>query len=344
MLTGANQAKYAEFVIKELVNEGAKVSTIPTDFALRFIDIDKLKKIDKNIIKIGWDDKIRLPKEDAILIAPCTFNTLNSIASGIANTYPLCLIASAIGKKTPVFIAPAMNKSLWDHPIVGQSIKILENWGCRVIWPKISRNKVTMIDRGKILDTVFFSFSRVNYNNIKESDKMLYNKLLGYRNKYFDLFLDIGKYLFDENLNLPTAGCISVRVKEGYLVTSTGCELSELRPKNISMVNDWQERKNLIRWVGDLMPSSESPLHCILQQNTPYKIILHFHCPQITYNDKYLNYNTKEYYRYGTFKIGREIMKKINSKQFCILRYHGEVVLANSNNELLKNIDKLKNI
>lgn len=215
IITGAPKAKYAEGIIRELISEGVRVFTIPTKAGLDFVDVEKLKLIQGNIVKDDWNNKIRLPKEDAVLIAPCTFNTLNSIAVGLANSYPLCLIASAVGRKIPIFIAPAMDKSLWDHDIIQETIKKLESWDCRVIWPQITLNKVTMIDVDKILDTLYFSFNRINYSSHQIRNRGLYNKLLSLRRKYFIDFNDIGKFLVINNLNLPTAGCLSFKVQGG---------------------------------------------------------------------------------------------------------------------------------
>lgn len=56
-----------------------------------------------------------IEKEDLILIAPCSFNTLNKIAVGIADSYPLTLIHTAIGRNTPIIISAAMNINLWNN-------------------------------------------------------------------------------------------------------------------------------------------------------------------------------------------------------------------------------------
>lgn len=330
IITGAPKAKYAERIIRELISEGARVFTIPTKAGLDFMDVEKLKLIQGNIVRDDWNNKIRLPKEDAVLIAPCTFNTLNSIAAGLANSYPLCLIASAVGKNIPIFIAPAMNKSLWDHDIIQETIKKLESWNCRVIWPQITPNKVTMIDVDKILDTLYFSFNRINYSSHQNRDRRLYNKLLSLRRKYFNDFNDIGKFLEVHNLNLPTAGCLSFKVQGGFIITSSGCDLSKLVLQNISFITSWDEKESRIEWVGDYMPSSEAPLHCIIRKYKNDNILLHSHCPKMTYSDKLIPYNTTKYNRYGTFKIGRAILKLLNQYRFCIMKYHGEVILSNN--------------
>lgn len=342
VVTGAKKAKLANIFIKEIVSEGANVFTIPTKSALDFFDCDKLKNIKNNVIKIGWTDDIKLPKEDAILIAPCTFNTLNSIASGLANTYPLCLIASGIGNKVPIFIAPAMNKSLWNHPIMGKNLKRLESWGCRLIWPEIKKDKVTMIDPGKILDTLYFSFCRVNYQDKRiDSDKMN-NKLNKYRNKYLSNFQSIGKFLLKNNLNLPTAGCISIKVPDGFLITSSGSDLASLSKCELCLIHSWDKKNIQINYVGEFLPSSETPLHCKIHEQSNKKYILHFHCPEMTYHEGLNKYNTDKYIRYGYFETGNSVWEKLKKEKFCIMKYHGEVLIGDDVGDLVNIINKFR--
>ena len=342
IVTGAKKAKLAEKIIAEMISEGAKVFTIPTKASLQFINLKKLKKIKGNIVKTDWSDKIELPKEDAVLISPCTFNTLNCLAAGLADTYPLCLVASSLGNKVPIFIAPAMNKSLWEHPIIKENIAKLENWGCRIIWPEIKSDKVTMIDQGKILDTLYFHFCRINYQDERKDSSELNNNLLAYRQKYFDIFKKVGQYLAANNLNSPTAGCLSIKVPAGILITSSGSDLVNLKKENLSLIISWNEKETKIVYIGDCLPSSESPLHCLVHESYQDNFVLHFHCPSITYNDKYSRYKTKNYVRYGCFETGRRVLKKLQQDKFCIMKYHGEILIGNNIDELLATINKFK--
>jgi len=271
-----------------------------------------------------------------VLIAPCTFNTLNALVSGKADSYPLCLVASSLGKKIPVFIAPAMNKTLWDHPLIQENIKKLELWGCQVIWPEIIQDRVTMIDIGKILDTLYFKFKRINYEDKRINENDLMSILDGYKKKYQKEFSDIGNFLKENNLNLYTAGCMSVRVPEGFLITSSGSDMSALAEENISLVRSWDENSQSVEWCGNFMPSSETPLHCILHEEKKYRIILHIHCPKMTYSSNLEEYNSERYMRYGTFAIGHKAKEMLSRSNFFIMKYHGEVVSGNETEELKK--------
>jgi phosphopantothenoylcysteine synthetase/decarboxylase len=79
-----------------------------------------------------------------MLVAPCTFNSFNKLALGIADTLATSMVADALGAGCPVFIAPSMNHGLWHHPQTRVSYERLVSWGCTIIDPQISERQVIM--------------------------------------------------------------------------------------------------------------------------------------------------------------------------------------------------------
>ena len=69
---------------------------------------------------------------DLVLIAPATADILAKLAFGIADDLlsTLCLYASC-----PLWVAPAMNTHMWNHPAVVENRKKLENRGVRFLGP-----------------------------------------------------------------------------------------------------------------------------------------------------------------------------------------------------------------
>jgi phosphopantothenoylcysteine decarboxylase/phosphopantothenate--cysteine ligase len=89
------------------------------------------------VIQSMWEpsrimDHIELVKwADLILLVPATANTINRLASGLADD----LIGSlylANNNKRPYWIAPAMNTNMYLHPATQRSIKQLAEWGCYI--------------------------------------------------------------------------------------------------------------------------------------------------------------------------------------------------------------------
>jgi Flavoprotein len=86
-----------------------------------------------------------------MLVAPCTFNSFNKLAHGIADTLATSMVADALGAGCPIFIAPAMNPGLWKHPQTRESYQRLASWGCTIIDPQISETQVTMAPIADVL-------------------------------------------------------------------------------------------------------------------------------------------------------------------------------------------------
>jgi phosphopantothenoylcysteine synthetase/decarboxylase len=70
-----------------------------------------------------------------VLVAPCTFNSLNHLAHGLSPNLALSVANEAIGRRTPVVVAVACNADLWAHPAAPASAARLRAWGCTVLDP-----------------------------------------------------------------------------------------------------------------------------------------------------------------------------------------------------------------
>ena len=76
-----------------------------------------------------------------MLIAPLSANTLAKISSGLCDNL-ITLVCRAWNMKLeqnklkfPIFICPAMNTYMWDHPITQKQLEILSDWGFTQIGP-----------------------------------------------------------------------------------------------------------------------------------------------------------------------------------------------------------------
>jgi hypothetical protein len=73
------------------------------------------------------------PAPDAVLLAPATFNTLNSWALGITDSWVVGFAAEAVGKGLPLVAAPCVNSALVAHPQFGRSLATLRGAGVLVL-------------------------------------------------------------------------------------------------------------------------------------------------------------------------------------------------------------------
>src|SRR6185437_7608215 len=70
---------------------------------------------------------------DALVIAPATASVLAKLANGTANDF---LTAMYLATRAEVFIAPAMNVNMWEHPATQANVKILKDRGVSFIEPE----------------------------------------------------------------------------------------------------------------------------------------------------------------------------------------------------------------
>lgn len=74
-----------------------------------------------------------LPKADAIIVPPATYNTINKCANGTSDNYALGILAEAVGLRTPVVVLPFVNSALASHPAFQRSVALLRDAGINVI-------------------------------------------------------------------------------------------------------------------------------------------------------------------------------------------------------------------
>jgi len=90
-------------------------------------------------------------KADLLLIAPATANTLCKIASGIDDTPVTTFATTAIGRRMPVVVAPAMHESMFRHPGVARCLRTLNGWGIAVVGPRMEEGKAKIADIDEIV-------------------------------------------------------------------------------------------------------------------------------------------------------------------------------------------------
>ena len=73
------------------------------------------------------------PPATVALLAPATFNTLNSWALGLTSSFVVGFAAEAIGKGIPLATMPCVNQALVAHPQFDRSIGTLRAAGVRVL-------------------------------------------------------------------------------------------------------------------------------------------------------------------------------------------------------------------
>jgi len=142
IVTGTTTAPLATEIVRSLLGRVRQVITIATPNAAQVIAPRDLSVIPGNRLVESYFDAAILPRppDGLLLVAPCSFNSLNKLAGGIADNLALSVAAEAIGRGTPVLVAPSLNAPLLRHPRAVSSLATLRDWGVSVIGP---------VDRGE---------------------------------------------------------------------------------------------------------------------------------------------------------------------------------------------------
>jgi phosphopantothenoylcysteine decarboxylase len=114
------------------------VCVIATPQATRFIDIPVLATLTGYPVRSEYKlpgEADALPKADAIVVAPATFNTINKWALGIGDTLAVSILCEALGRGSPPIVAvPYLKADLAHHPAFSKNLQLLRECGVHVLY------------------------------------------------------------------------------------------------------------------------------------------------------------------------------------------------------------------
>ncbi|AVK98068.1 bifunctional phosphopantothenoylcysteine decarboxylase/phosphopantothenate--cysteine ligase CoaBC [Lysinibacillus sphaericus] len=128
-------------LVSKLSQAGARVKVIMTASARQFVNPLSFQVMSKNDVYFDtFDEKdsnviahIDLADwADLILVAPATANVIGKLANGIADDM---VTTTLLATTVPVWIAPAMNVHMYDHPAVKRNLAQLATDGYQFIEP-----------------------------------------------------------------------------------------------------------------------------------------------------------------------------------------------------------------
>jgi hypothetical protein len=114
---GAPLAARTHEVADAATSKGWDVTVVATEAAFAWIDQEVVRGV-AGSAPGGFrspDEPKRGPRPAAVVVCPATFNTVNKLVHGIADTYPLGLLCEALGAGAPTVIVPMVNDRLWGH-------------------------------------------------------------------------------------------------------------------------------------------------------------------------------------------------------------------------------------
>jgi phosphopantothenoylcysteine decarboxylase len=127
-----------EELVLALGAAGWSVCVIATPTAASWIDLDDLAA------RTGCPTAVHarsprqqesLPRADAVVAAPITFNSINKWAAGTSDTLALGVLNEMLGTDVPIVAAPCVKAVLRTHPAYDESIARLTRAGVSVMDP-----------------------------------------------------------------------------------------------------------------------------------------------------------------------------------------------------------------
>lgn len=161
-VSGGIAAYKIHFLIREFIKKDAEVQVIMTPDAEHFVTKLSLSTLSKKPVYTdfynengSWNSHVELGLwADVIIIAPCTANTLAKMTHGMCDNLVLATYMSA---KCPVFIAPAMDLDMYDHPTTKQNLELAEDFGHFIIPAESGELASGLVGQGRMAEpeTIF---------------------------------------------------------------------------------------------------------------------------------------------------------------------------------------------
>ncbi|MEN2464627.1 bifunctional phosphopantothenoylcysteine decarboxylase/phosphopantothenate--cysteine ligase CoaBC [Ornithinibacillus sp. JPR2-1] len=155
-VSGGIAAYKACALTSKLTQQGANVKVMMTESATKFVSPLTFQALSRNPVYTDTFDE-KDPKKiahieladwaDIIVLAPATANVIGKIANGIADDM---LSTTILATKAEVYIAPAMNVHMYEHPAVIKNMQTLTEYGYHFIEPGAGYLACGWIGKGRL--------------------------------------------------------------------------------------------------------------------------------------------------------------------------------------------------
>ena len=180
-------------LIRLFKKNGARVKTILTKNAKEFVTPLSVSSLSQEKV---YDDIFSAENEaemdhislsrwaDAVLVAPITANTISKVASGNAEDLASTVL---LASNKQIFLAPAMNVRMWEHPSTKENILKLKSFGYKIIGPEIGDMACGEYGEGKMTEPNEIVNTLKNYfSNLEKNKKLKALVTAGPTNEYID--------------------------------------------------------------------------------------------------------------------------------------------------------------
>ena len=189
---GISAYKSLEF-IRALRKNQAEIKTIITKSAKEFVTPLSITSLSQG--KVYEDlfnpeneaemDHISLSRwADLIVVVPATANTLSKLSNGTCDDLASTVILASNKK---IFLVPAMNVRMWEHPSNQKNLNNLKEYGYKVIGPEIGDMACGEYGFGKMTEpSEIFKYVENYFNQLRRNNNLKALVTAGPTREYLD--------------------------------------------------------------------------------------------------------------------------------------------------------------
>ena len=180
-------------LIRLLKKERTEIKTILTKSAKEFVTTLSVSSLSQDKV---YDDLFNPENEaemdhislsrwaDIILVAPATANTISRLSAGSSNDLASTVI---LASNKDIFLTPAMNVRMWEHPSTKENLNKLKSYGYKIIGPIVGDMACGEFGEGKMTEPKdILEQVKIYFNNLNTNKKFKALVTAGPTNEYID--------------------------------------------------------------------------------------------------------------------------------------------------------------
>jgi len=180
-------------LIRLLKKQDIEIKTILTKSAKEFVTPLSVASLSKGKV---YDDLFNAENEaemdhislsrwaDIILVVPATANTISKLSAGSSDDLASTVI---LASDKDVFLTPAMNVRMWEHPSTKQNLNKLKSYGYKIIGPEIGDMACGEFGEGKMTEPKdIFQTIEAYFGELNKNQKLKALVTAGPTNEYID--------------------------------------------------------------------------------------------------------------------------------------------------------------
>ena len=180
-------------LIRLLKKQDVKIKTILTKSAKEFVTPLSVASLSQERV---YDDLFNAENEaemdhislsrwaDVILVVPATANTISKLSAGSSDDLASTVI---LASDKDVFLTPAMNVRMWEHPSTKQNLNKLKTYGYKIIGPEIGDMACGEFGEGKMTEPKnIFQIIEAYFSELNKNQKLKALVTAGPTNEYID--------------------------------------------------------------------------------------------------------------------------------------------------------------